>query len=121
MVIMLFRLLLALVVIFPQEIETVLTVLVLVLGITMQFFNNPYNSYRENVNDFICLLLILGTYSIQLSIGADSWYNLVIVILVRAANFLFVIVNCFMVVQVYWHEYKKYVFMVRDTFKNKCC
>src|SRR3990167_743127 len=113
MVIMLFRLLLALVVIFPQEIETVLTVLVLVLGITMQFFNNPYNSYRENVNDFICFLLILGTYSIQLSIGADSWYNLVIAIFVRAANFLFVIVNCFMVVQVYWREYKKYVFMVR--------
>jgi hypothetical protein len=120
MLLMLIRTALALISILPDELANSIAIAILVIGIMMQFFINPFNSDRENANEFCGYLILLATFAAQYSIAIGSWYNYPVVLCVRGVNLIFVLVNCFFICRAYWHDYKVYVFMVPKKIKSLC-
>ena len=89
------------------------------LGISSQFLVNPFNTDRENKNEFFSYLIILATFSLQFSLTSGEWYNIVVVTVTRLVNLVFVLVNCYFVGNSYWREYKVYAVQLAGKLSRK--
>jgi hypothetical protein len=101
------RTVLAAIMILPSELRDAVAVAILVFGLSVQFFVNPFNSKRENSNEFCGYVILLSTFTIQSTLVPGTFYNTAIVIIARIVNFLFVLVNLCLIGRAFYKDYKK--------------